>query len=451
MDRRSHLRQIAGAALERVDPYAMVRRTLSLEDGGLRIATEGADRLIPLGGFSRLFVLGAGKASAPMAKAVEDLLGERIERGLIVIKPGHALPLRRIRVVEGGHPVPDGSSASAAAELAALADEADERTLVINLLSGGGSSLLASPLLDPAHPVTMPEIQAATHVLLASGATIQQINCIRKHLLSLAGGRLAERIFPATTVSLILSDVVGDDVQTIASGPTAPDATTFAQAWQSVETLGIERELPAAVTKLLRAGRSGEIAETPKPGWPAFTRVTNLVIGSNRFALEAARSAAEGLGYHTLLLTSRLVGEAREVARVLAAIAKDVSALDLVCRKPACLLAGGETTVTIRGKGTGGRNQEMALAYLEEMERDPEGLGGSVFLSLATDGEDGPTDAAGAFAEASLIERARERALSISNYLRENDSHTFFAKVDGLLQTGPTNTNVCDIQVVLIP
>ncbi len=450
MDGRIHLRKIAAAALDRVDPFLMVQRCLRIEDGKLRVATERSDHLIPLAGFSRLFVLGVGKAAAPMAQAVEALLEERIDKGLIVIKPGHGLALRRIRAVEGGHPVPDEKSVEAAAELAALADEADETTLVINLVSGGGSALLSSPIDDPAHPVTLAEIQATTRVLLACGATIHEINCLRKHLLSLAGGRLAERLFPATVLSLILSDVVGDDIQIIASGPTAPDASTYAQACAVVESLGIESELPASVVGLLQAGRRGEIPETPKPASAPFARVTNVLVGTNLFALEAAKRSAEGLGYHTTILTSRLVGEAREVAKVLAAIAKDVAAFDLAGKKPACILAGGETTVTIRGRGTGGRNQEMALAYLLEMARDPEGLGRTSFLSFSTDGEDGPTEAAGAFADAGLVDSARARMLSISDHLRTNDSHSFFAAVDGLLLTGPTNTNVCDIQVVLI-
>jgi len=451
VDRRIHLREIATAALERVDPYHMVRRCLRIEDGQLRVTTERSDHLIPLPNFSRLLVLGAGKAAAPMAQAVEEILGDRIDTGLIVIKPGHGLVLRRIRSIEGGHPVPDERSMAAAAEVVALADEADEKTLVINLVSGGGSALLSSPIESSTHPITLAEIQAATRVLLACGATIQEINCIRKHLLCLSGGRLAERLFPGTSLSLILSDVVGDDVQIIASGPTAPDATTYAQACAIVENLDIESELPASIVGLLHAGRHGEIPETPKPGTPPFARVINVLVGTNLFALEAARRSAEGLGYHATVLTSRLVGEAREVAKVLAAIAKDVAAFDLACAKPACLLAGGETTVTLRGSGRGGRNQEMALAYLLEMAGDPQGLGRTSFLSFSTDGEDGPTEAAGAFADADLTKRAHEGALSIPDYLRENDSNGFFMAVDGLLVTGPTNTNVCDIQVVLIP
>ena len=451
MDRRTHLREIATAALERVDPYRMVQRCLRIEDGKLRVATERSDHLIPLPDFTKLFVLGAGKAAAPMAQAIEALLGERIDKGLMVIKPGHGLTLQRIRAVEGGHPVPDEKSVAAAAALVALADEADEKTLVINLVSGGGSALLSSPLEFPGHPVTLAEMQATTRALLACGATIQEINCIRKHLLSLAGGRLAERIFPGTTLSLILSDVVGDDVQIIASGPTAPDASTYDEACAIVEHFDIASVLPASVVELLRAGRRGEIPETPKPGSPPFARALNILVGTNLFALEAARHAAERLGYHTTVLTSRLVGEAREVAKVLAAIAKDVAAFDLGCVKPACILAGGETTVTVHGGGTGGRNQEMALAYLLELARDREGLDGTAFLSFSTDGEDGPTEAAGAFADAGLMEGVRTKGLSIPDYLRDNDSHGFFAALDGLLLTGPTNTNVCDIQIVLIP
>lgn len=448
---REQLDHIAKAALRRSDPFRMVAQSLSLDRRGLRVQAGTVDRRIPLAGYSRILLIGAGKAAAPMAQAVEALLGERIDEGLIVVKEGHALPLERTRSIEGGHPLPDERSVRAAAELTALAEKADQRTLVINLVSGGASALLSSPVDLPEHRLSLADIQETTRLLLASGATIQEMNCLRRHLLLLAGGRLAERLFPATVVSLILSDVVGDALETIASGPTVPDPTTYAEALSIVERLGIGARLPTSVSGLLEAGARGELPDTPKPGVAVFTRGANLLIGTNALALAAARGAAEQLGYNVLVLTSRLVGEAREVAKVLAAVAAEVAVNGAPCRRPACLLAGGETTVTLRGSGTGGRNQELALAYLLELERSREALEASSLLSFSTDGEDGPTTAAGAFADRSALASAIGMGLSLSASLRENDSHSLFDRVGGLYVTGPTNTNVCDIQIILIP
>jgi hydroxypyruvate reductase len=275
------------------------------------------------------------------------------------------------------------------------------------------------------------------------------MNCIRKHLLLLAGVKLAQRIAPATSVSLILSDVVGDDLQTIASGPTCPDSTTYAQALSIVEYYGIGGMLPKPVMDILRDGHAGKLPETPKPGAAEFSFTSNILVGTNLLALKSAADEARRLGYHPLILTSHIAGEAREVARVLAAVAKDITASGLPCARPLCILTGGETTVTLRGEGKGGRNQEMALAFLWEMEKDPALLRGTHFLSFSTDGEDGPTDAAGGFALASMGEAARAAHLSIPNALRANDSYTLLKRIDGLFVTGPSNTNVCDIQIVL--
>ena len=450
MDPRSDLRRIARAALDSADPARIVARSLRREGRSLHVQTPDDERVVDLAASPRLFVLGFGKAAGPMAQAVEQVLGDRIEQGLIVVKPGHETPLRVIRHVSGGHPVPDETSAQAAARIAALADEADARTLVLTLISGGGSSLLAAPMRQGDTEPTLADIQETTRQLLDCGAAIEEMNCIRKHLLLLAGGKLARRIAPAVSVSLILSDVVGDDIQTIASGPMSPDSTTFRQALDIVRYYGIDSTLPPAVMRVLQEGTAGRLAETPKPGAREFAVASHVLVGTNLLSLRAAAEQAAFLGYHPMILTSHLCGEAREAARVLAAVAKDVAATGRPCPRPACLLAGGETTVTVKGKGKGGRNQEMAVSFLREIQNGSALLSRAWFLSFATDGEDGPTDAAGGHADAELLEAARRAGLRIEDALSRNDSHTLLEKIGGLFNTGPTNTNVCDVQITLV-
>ncbi len=450
MDPKRDLTNIALASIASVDPRAIVTRSMSVDSGFLRVNAGGAARELDLSRFQKIFVLGVGKAAGLMAQAIEALLGTRITKGLIVVKPGREVRLARIRQTTGGHPVPDETSVRAAGMIAALADEGDERTLVINLISGGGSSLLAAPLLHAGLGVTLGDIQQTTRQLLACGAEIHEINCIRKHLLLLAGGRLARRIAPATSVSLVLSDVVGDDLQTIASGPTSPDTTTYEQALSIIEHYGMGQTLPGPVMDFLRAGADAKVPETPKPGAPEFSSCANFLAGTNLLALQSAAAEAASLGYHPTIFTSRLTGEAREAARSLAAVARGVAATGVPCVPPACILAGGETTVTIRGRGKGGRNQELAVAFLEEMEKDPALFSGTSFLSFSTDGEDGPTDAAGGFAFPSMVRGSQTAGMSIQEALRENDSYTLLKKLDGLFVTGPTGTNVCDIQIALM-
>lgn len=450
MDVRAHLNEIARAALDRVDPYRMVKEAVRIDGGMLHVAALGENLSLDLRPFERIFVLGFGKASGLMARGALEVLGSRINEGLVVVKPGHELELQGFRQVRGGHPIPDENSVAAAGEVSRLAGEADEKTLVICLISGGGSALLSAPLAAAGRAITLQEIRATTKCLIGCGATISEINCIRKHLLALAGGRLGELISPATTVSLILSDVVGDDLETIASGPTCPDSTTYEQALAIVAYYGIGSSLPAPVVELLRAGARGDLPETPKPGSTTHPPARNLLIGTNLGALLAAREKARALGYNSIILTSRLSGEAREIARALSSIAKEAAATELPCRKPACILSGGETTVTLQGSGKGGRNQEMALAFLWEIEKEPSLLERACLLSFATDGEDGPTEAAGGFAEAAMLGRARSGSLRIADYLRNNDSNSFLSATDGLFVTGPTNTNVCDIQIMLV-
>ncbi len=442
--------RIARAALQRVDPVRMICDCMSVQGETLTIATEVDTLSFELTDYDTILVLGTGKATASMALGVEQVLGDRISDGLIVVKYGHVQDLKHIALREAGHPVPDEHGVSAARELVEKAENADEKTLCLVLISGGGSALLTLPATADGAEVTLDDIQKTTGLLLDAGTPIQEINCIRKHLSAVSGGRLCSHLHPATTVSLILSDVVGDELESIASGLTAPDTTTFEDALRIARNYGILDRLPDRVRATLEAGVRGKIEETPKPGDKSFERVYNVLIGTNALALDAARREAENMGYTTIVLTSQLTGEAREIAKFFSGIARDLVRFDQPVAKPACILAGGETTVTLKGSGKGGRNQEMALAFLGEIAARTEAFNGVTFLSTATDGNDGPTDAAGAFASADLARTAREAGLSIAATIEASDSYHFFENIDALYKTGPTNTNVCDVQILLV-
>lgn len=430
--------EIFRAALKAVDPAEAVRGHVRVEAGILR---AGA-RAFELSKIRRIFVVGAGKACAPMAAALEETLGDRISEGLLVTKYGHLGPTRRVKLLEAGHPVPDEGGLKAAKAILDLLKEAGEEDLVIVLLSGGGSALL--PL--PVEGVTLAEKQRLTELLLACGATIKEINAVRKHLSQIKGGRLAQSAFPAPLLALILSDVVGDPLDAIASGPTAPDPTTFAEAWSILERYRLLEEVPASIIRHLQAGLKGEVSETPKADDPLFERVTNVIVGSNLLALLAARSRAKELGFTPLILSSSIEGETREVAKVHGAIAREVRATGHPIPPPACLISGGETTVTIKGKGLGGRNQEFVLAAAMEIQ----GLSNVVVLSCGTDGTDGPTEAAGAVADGESCQRAEALGLAPARFLDDNDSYYFFQALGDLVITGPTNTNVMDIRLILV-
>ena len=382
----------------------------------------------------RVLVLGCGKASAAMARAAETVLGERIAEGFVVVKDGYLVPVRRVALAEAGHPVPDSRGLAASARLLALAEGAREGDLVLFLVSGGGSALTPAP----APPVTLEEKQKVTRFLLASGATIGELNAVRKHLSRFKGGLLARAAWPATVLTLALSDVIGDPLDVIASGPTAPDPTTFATALEVLERRGVRGAVPRSVVGRLEAGARGEIDETPKPGDRVFGRVTNVVIGNNALVTGAAVATAARLGVRPHFLTRELQGEAREVARELVARARQLE-------PPACLIAGGETTVTIRGKGKGGRCQEFALAAALELQP------GERFTVLAagTDGTDGPTDAAGAIVDESTVARGKAAGADAARALGDNDAYHFLGASGDLIVSGPTNTNLLDLYVVL--
>jgi len=377
-----------------------------------------------------------------MAQAVEQILADRITRGVINTKYGHSRPLQRIEVNEAGHPLPDERGVEGTEKIVKLLKEADRQTLVLCLLSGGGSALMP----HPAAGISLEEKQQTTQRLLQSGASIEETNAIRKHLSGIKGGRLCQLAHPARVVTLILSDVVGNKLETIASGPTVADPSTFADCLRIVERYDLVGRLPPSVIRRLQAGVRGGVEETPKPGDRIFSSCQNLVVGDNRLAVEAARAKAISLGYNTLVLSTQIEGEAREVARVYAALAKEVLSSGNPVGSPACFIGGGETTVTVKGEGKGGRNQELVLAAAVQID----GLRDVVILSGGTDGTDGPTDAAGAVADGQTVRRAKQMGLSASDCLRENDSYQFFRALGDLLMTGPTGTNVMDIQIVLV-
>lgn len=453
-------RAIFKAAVARVDPVPMVERALRIEKGRGGQSEElvvgsgdGSDTRYDLGRFDRIWAAGMGKASARMAIGLERVLDQRLSGGIIAVKAGHTEPLGRIRLVESGHPVPDQRSVAAADMILnfgrSVGTSLGSRDLVIVLVSGGGSSLLCSP----AQGLVLADKIATTRLLLACGATINEVNCVRKHLSAVKGGWLATALGPAQVLTLVLSDVIGDDLDAIASGPTVPDPTTFADALDIVDRYGLADRLPAAVTSHLRKGATGRPdapAETPKPGDPVFERTKTVLVGTNRMALIAAEEKAKSLGYHTLVLSSRLSGEARELAHAFVGIGKDIAASGFPLQRPACIIAGGESTVTLRGSGTGGRNQEMALAFLLDLGRSPKDGQALTFLSAGTDGNDGPTDAAGAVVDLELYHAAQGAGLDPGAALAANDSYTFFSSAGGHIKTGPTNTNVCDVQVLLV-
>jgi hydroxypyruvate reductase len=435
---RQQARKIFNAALRAVDPEEAIFHHLKLAD---EVLTVG-ERSFPLKDYNRILIVGAGKADAPMARAVERLLGQHVSDGIILVKDGHGLPLTRIRIHEASHPVPDERGVSGTEEVLSLVRDADEQDLVICLISGGGSALLAAP----AEGISLKDKQEVTQLLLGCGATIHEINALRKHLSRVKGGGLARQAHPATVVSLILSDVIGDDLDVIASGPTVQDSSTFQQAMQILHTYDLWDRIPLSVQKHMEKGVKGEIEETPKPGDASFQKDSWNLVGTNLQALISARKEAERQGYHTLILSGMIEGETSEVAKVHAAIAKEAVRSGNPHSPPLCLLSGGETTVTLKGKGRGGRNQEFALAAALAIDGEEHML----VLSGGSDGTDGPTDAAGAIADGRTVSRARAKVLDPVDYLQRNDSYPFFEALDDLLMTGPTRTNVMDVRIMLI-
>jgi glycerate 2-kinase len=436
-------RQIFLKAVSAVDPARKLKHTVRIEGNQLLIKTEeGSEKAFHLDGFKNIFLTGAGKASASMASAIEEIFGDRITKGIIIAKYGHVLPLKRIEVIEAGHPIPDQKGFEGTKKIQSLLRASGPGDLVIFLLSGGGSALL--PL--PVEGITLEEKQQVTQLLLDCGADIGEINTIRKHISQMKGGWLARWAYPSTVIGFILSDVVGDPLDVIGSGPTVPDPSTYEDAYEILKKFDLINKVAPSIQKHLFMGREGKVEETPKPGEPVFEKVYNMIIGSNIIALRSAEREASSLGLHTMILSSSIVGDTREAARFHSAIAKEVLSSAHPLPRPACVISGGETTVMIKGNGLGGRNQEFALATALEVQ----GFEKIVLLSGGTDGTDGPTDAAGAIADHTTVERARAMGLNPKAHLENNDAYPFFQRLGDLLITGPTHTNVMDVRILLV-
>ena len=440
----NELLEIFSAALAAVDPYRAVLNSARLERNVLHIAGVSYE----LEKYKRIVVVGAGKATSRMAMAIEKLLGARISAGLIIVKDGHKSPLEIIRQIEASHPVPNQAGVNGTQKILQMAQLADEQTLFICLLSGGASALLVAP----AEGVTLADKQQVTGLLLNSGAVIEELNAVRKHLSAVKGGRLAQMAFPAQIVTLILSDVIGDRLDIIASGPTAQDGSTFADAWSVIEKYRLQNKIPMRVTHHLQQGVAGKLSETVKQGDACLHKTHNVMVGGIRLALDAAKDKSRQLGIRTEIISAELQGEARDVAHFLAQTARATLGR-MQANERRCLLSGGETTVAVSGTGMGGRNQELALAFAIEAE----GQQGLSLLSAGTDGTDGPNDAAGAMVTGNMAAQAKKLGIDPLQYLADNDSYHFFQKFDAAgsgehahLITGPTGTNVMDIQIMLL-
>ncbi|HEU68917.1 MAG TPA: glycerate kinase [Candidatus Acetothermia bacterium] len=432
---RRTVTQIMEQAIASVDPRSCVKRVLAKAGDGVQVGTHSFPA-------RRVVVVGFGKAAGTMAQAVEGILEERVEAGLVVTADGYGVECDRIEVVEASHPVPDSRGVQAARRIASIVDAAGEDDLVLVLISGGGSSLL----MLPADGLTLDHLRETNELLLRSGAPIQAVNAVRKHLDQLKGGQLARRCAPAQVVSLILSDVPGDPLHVIASGPTVPDPTTFLDAHRVLQDYELWDRVPEAVRTRFARGLKGAIPETPKPGDPLFRGVYKAIVGSGVTAAEAALGAGERLGFTGLILTTELCGEAREVGQVVASLVREMVRWGRPVPRPGLLVLAGETTVTVRGSGRGGRNQEAALAAalgIAELED-------VVVCFVGTDGQDGPTDAAGGLVDGGSVGRMAAGGVDPRAALLNNDAYGALSASGDLVVTGPTGTNVADLCLVAI-
>ncbi|MBN2568778.1 MAG: glycerate kinase [Deltaproteobacteria bacterium] len=435
---RTDIRDIFDCGLDAANPREAIRRNVILRGDCLAVG----ERTYNLCEFEGIFIVGAGKASAAMAQALEEILGDRIRGGEVITKYNYGLSLQNVSIHEAAHPVPDEAGIRGTERILNLLGKCGEKDIVFCLISGGGSALM--PL--PAGGLSLADKQGTTQELLKCGATIHEINTIRKHISGIKGGRLARAAYPATLVTLVLSDVIGDNLDVIASGPTVPDRSSFEHSLRILEKYDIIKKVPSMVIDYLMRGKEGREPETPKDGDPVFDRAYAIITGSSRLSINAARDRALELGYNTLILSSYVEGETREVARVHAAIIKEIIATGNPAKRPACIISGGETTVTIKGDGIGGRNMEFVLAAAIEMDD----MKGVALLSGGTDGTDGPTDSAGAIADGTTIKRAEKMGHNAEQYLERNDSYNFFKAIGDLLMTGPTMTNVMDLRIILV-
>ena len=440
---RRMAKAIFSKALSAVGPSKILKDRIRIEKDHLLIKMdENSEKIFDLKSFDKIFLVGTGKASNSMAQAVEEIFGDWMTKGLITTKYGHLLPLKKTEIIEAGHPIPDQNGYGGAKKIKNLLKKSGPKDLVLFLLSGGGSALLPFP----ADGIGLKEKQEVTQLLLDCGADIKEINTIRKHISQMKGGWLAKWAYPSTVIGFILSDVVGDQLDVIGSGPTVPDPSTFEEVWEIIKKYDLLNEISPSIQKHLQLGKEGKKEETPKPGEVVFEKVYNSLIGSNILALRAAEKEAKFLGFNTLILSSSIVGETRESALFHSAIAKEVIFSGNPIPTPACILSGGETTVTIKGTGLGGRNQEFALAGAIEIS----GIEKVVLLSGGTDGTDGPTDATGAVADHTTVDRANSMGMDPKAYLKDNNAYPFFKKLGDLLITGPTHTNVMDVRILLV-
>jgi len=428
--------EILKSAIEAVEPSVAVKRALARDKNTLQVGNRSYD----LDEFRNIYVVAFGKASVSMSKALEEILHDLPLKGMAITKYGLGSKLEQIEVYEAAHPVPDENSLKAGQMVKEILSQAGKEDLVFFLISGGGSSLFALPRKD----VSFKEFVKLHEALLSSGATIKEINTVRKHLSVVKGGGLARMVFPAQSISLVLSDVVGDTLDIVASGPTVPDSSTFEDFYDIVERYQIT--LLPSISRLLEDGLNGLVEETLKAGDPVFDLCYSKLIGTNCIALDAAEKKASQMGYNTLLLSSYITGESKEIAKVFSALAKNELLHGRPMSRPACILAGGEATVTIRNGGKGGRCQEMALSFAIETE----GLEDMLFLAAGTDGIDGPTDAAGAFADGSSVEKAAMQCMDARKMLNSHDSYPFFDGIGDLHKIGQTGTNVMDIYILLV-
>lgn len=428
------------ALFDAIDPKKITESGVKLNNDFLCIEGKKFD----LTHYKKIIVVGGGKASGSMAEALEEILGNYINDGLIVVPQGTSekYKTKKIEIFEASHPIPDNNSVRGAKKILSLIKKANENDLVICLFSGGGSSLLALPR----NSISLRDKKKVTDMLLRCGATINEINAVRKHISAFKGGQLAKAAYPATVVGLLLSDVLGDPLDVIASGPTVPDSTTFRDAISILKKYEIWEKAPTTVKKILMNGEIGLIEENPKKGSYVFQRVSNIVLGNNRLACKTTIDALKKHGLKTLFLTSFMEGEAREFGTMLGAIAREISVSGNPLPPPVGIVVGGETTVTVTGSGKGGRNQEIALSAALRIE----GIDDAVIASISTDGIDGPTNAAGALVDGETIKRSRQLKLDAIEYLKNNDSYSFFSRVGGLILTGPTGTNVNDITIVTV-
>ncbi len=439
MTERESAIQVFNSAITAVQPAQLLQEHLTINKDELTICGH----TIPKGSFRHIYVIGAGKAAAAMAVATEKILGEAIIEGLITTKYGHSLPTNTIKIREAAHPVPDEKCVAAVAETLQLLEKTTSQDIVICLISGGASALWC----DVPTGITLPEVQATFDQLIRSGAAIHEVNTVRKHLSGIKGGQLIRHCQGARVFSLIISDVPGDDLGVIASGPTVADASTFEDAWVILAKYNLLAELPQSVLQHMEQGRNGVIPETPKPGDPLFHHTTNMIIGSNKVAVVAAAKKAKAMGYHTHIIPALITGDAAAEARKLVE-----AAVQYKGEKPACIIQGGETTVQVTGQGKGGRNQHFALTVLFELSKleDKEIAGHITILSGGTDGTDGPTDATGAVVDADTLNQATANNLDMAAHLRENNAYPFLQLTGSLVITGPTQTNVMDIMIAIV-